>query len=229
MFDVRRIMRQLDIIPEKTLGEPITIIGCGAIGSFTALSLAKMGFGNLQVFDSDVVETENMSCQFFRLSDVGKPKAEALRDLVQTFTEMEIYPHVKRYDSGAFPGIVISAVDNMATRRLIWENHKGVSPATRAIIDPRMGAEAALMYTMNPSCERDQVSYEKTLYSDQEAQPERCTAKSTMYTVGMISGLVAKTVKDLVTNGQYARNAQWAIKENTFIAWGKRLEVARAV
>lgn len=77
------------------------------------------------------------------------------------------------------------------------------------------------MYVMQPMDVKDQQSYEKALYDDADAVPERCTAKSTMYTVGMISGLVAKTVKDLVTGAPYARTAQWAILENEFKAWAK--------
>lgn len=214
-------MRQIDILPPMLLQEPITIIGCGAIGSFTTLSLAKMGFENIQVFDPDGVEPENMNCQFFRHSDIGKAKADALASLIEDFTEVKIQSHTATYEKGIFPGVVISAVDNMATRRLIWEQHKDVGVNTRAIIDPRMGAESALLYTMVPTNLEDQKSYERVLYDDKDAQPERCTAKSTMYTVGMISGLVAKTVKDLLTNGRYPRVAQWGIKDNFFVAWPK--------
>lgn len=80
---------------------------------------------------------------------------------------------------------------------------------------------SALLYTMCPLDMKDQASYEKTFYTDAEAVPEPCTAKSTMYTVGMLAGLVAKTVKDLVTGGKYARTAQWAIGHNEFKAWGR--------
>lgn len=221
-FDVRRIMRQLEIIPPEKLGQQITIVGAGAIGSMTALSLAKMGFGNLTVFDMDRVEPENMNCQFFRHSDAGKPKVLALMDLIHDFTEFKITPREELYEKGVFPGIVISAVDNMKTRRAIWENHLK-SPHTQYVIDPRMGAETALLFCMNPNDEKDRASYEKSLYHDDDAVQERCTAKSTMYTASMLSGLVAKTVKDIVTNGKVCRTAQWAIADNQFVAWQKEV------
>ena len=221
------LTRQMDIIPVETLGEQITIIGCGAIGSFTALSLAKMGFENIKVFDDDKIEIENMNCQFYRHSDIGKPKAEALKSLVKDFTGVEIEAVTEKYVGGTFPGIVISAVDNMKARKLIWDNHKDLGVATKFVIDPRMGAEVALLYTMNPMDEEDVADYETTLYTDDAAVQERCTAKATMYTALMLSGLVAKAVKDIVTKNPYPRTTTWAIKENAFQAWPKNTEEAK--
>ena len=39
-----RFHRQLDLLDLKLSSTPIAIIGAGATGSFTALTLAKMGF-----------------------------------------------------------------------------------------------------------------------------------------------------------------------------------------
>jgi len=216
------LTRQLDLIPLEVLGEKITIIGAGAIGSFTALALAKMGFGDITIIDFDKIEEENMNSQFYRYSDIGTKKVTALQKLVADFTKTEIAARDERYERGTFPGIVISAVDSMEVRKRIWMNHKNQAPFTKAIIDPRMGAETALLYVMSPMDERDIESYEKTLYTDDSAVQERCTAKATIYTANMLSGLVAKAVKDLVTSpGKYLRLAQWSIKDDQFIAWKK--------
>lgn len=215
MFDNEHLTRQMDLIPMRVLDEPITIIGAGAIGSFTALTLAKMGFKDLLVYDFDDIEIENMNCQFYRFDDIGKNKALALFDLIKSFTGVEIDARNERYESGQFKGIVISAVDSMATRKLIWDNHKETATATKLIIDPRMGAEYALAYAMNPMSEKDIASYEKTLYSDEEGVQERCTAKSTMYTALALASHVCKIVKDYLCNDKrYARVMEWNIAEN---------------
>jgi hypothetical protein len=216
------LTRQLDIIPIEVLGEKITIIGAGAIGSFVALCLAKMGFGDITIFDDDKIEEENMSCQFYRFKDIMRTKVEALQSLLVDFTNTLIEVRYERYKTGVFPGIVISAVDSMEVRKQIWMNHKLKSPGTKAIIDPRMGAETALLYVMNPMDASDIESYEKTFYTDEAAIQERCTAKSTIYTACMLSGLVAKAVKDLVvTPEKYLRLAQWSIKDDQFMAYKK--------
>lgn len=215
----QHLTRQADLIPLSVLGEPITIIGAGAIGGWTALSLAKMGFGNITVFDFDKVDVENMNSQFYRFQDIGRPKVRALQDLVESFTGIRIagvddkYPGMK-----AFPGIVIAAVDSMEARKSIWDAHK-IAPFTKLVIDPRMGAETALMYVREPLNKPDAVSYEKTLYTDANAVQERCTAKATIYTANLLAGMVVKTVKDFLVTGQYVRNLTWDISKDAFQAW----------
>lgn len=211
------LARQFDLIPASVLNEPITIIGAGAIGSFTTLALAKMGFENLKVYDFDTIEIENMNSQFYRRQDIGKPKVLALKDLVKDFTDVEIKAKNEPYVSGYFPGIVIMAVDSMKVRKLIWDNHKEISFHTKLIIDGRMGGESALIYAMNPLDQKDISSYEKTLYTDENAVEERCTAKATMYTVQSITGQICKIVKDYLTNSTpYARITTWNIAKNAY-------------
>lgn len=218
------LTRQLDLLPLECLGEPITIIGAGAVGGWTALALTKMGFENVSVWDPDTVSVENLNCQFFRHRDVGEPKVGCLIYQIQDYSNIGISGYLMRYEGErAFPGIVISAVDNMATRRLIWEAHLG-SPLTRAIIDPRMGAETALLYVMKPSDPDDCRAYEKTLYSDDNAVREPCTRKSTAYCALPLAGLVAAQVKALVTGSQYSRITQWDIPKGAFVSYQKGVQ-----
>lgn len=213
-FTKENLVRQMDILPLEYLNKKITIIGAGAIGSFVALSLAKMGFEDLTVYDFDKIEAVNLNSQFYRFSDIGKFKVEALKDLIKDFTGITIEAKNQAYEAGKIPGIVISAVDSMKVRKNIWDNHKYLSLGTTAFIDGRMGAEYALVYTMIPTDPHDVKSYEKTLYTDENAVQERCTAKSTMYCVLSLSGLICKSVKDLVMSQPYVRIAQWNIKDN---------------
>lgn len=212
------LTRQFDLIPEKCLDTQITIIGAGAIGSFTALCLAKMGFWNLTVWDFDKIEIENMNAQFYRFRDIGRPKVQALADLVQDFTGVRLKDVNDRYMGSAFKGIVVSAVDSMQVRQLIWESHLDHF-GTVAVVDPRMGAETAMLFAMDPSDEKDQKGYQKSLYSDLKALQERCTAKATIYTATMLSGLVAQTVKNIAARQSFCRTATWEIRDAKFDGW----------
>lgn len=217
------LARQYDILPEQSLSQPITIIGAGAIGSFVVLSLAKMGFRNITVYDFDEVSVENMNCQWYRFADIGKAKVLALHELIYDFTQMRIVPINEKFVDQELTGIVISAVDSMAVRQTIWNKVRG-NPDVKWIIDPRMASEYALSYVMDPCNEADQISYAKTLYTDENAIQEPCTHKAIMYTATMISGHVAKHVKDLVTNKPYARVTNWDIAMNKQNTWGKAAE-----
>lgn len=210
-----RLMRQLDIIPMHALELPITVIGAGAVGSHVVKALAQMGFDDITVFDDDVVSEENLNAQGYPVKDLKRIKVEALAEIVFDYTEGPgIEVRSERYVAGAFEGIVISAVDNMATRKLIWENHAGKALKTLAIIDPRMGAEFAQLYVMRPMEPIDQATYAKTLFTDSEAVQEPCTAKATIYTALLLSGLVCKAVKDIALGQPYTRMVTWNIAAN---------------
>lgn len=213
----QEISRQLDIVPPIILNANIAIIGAGAIGSWTALALAKMGFVRMTVFDFDKVDIVNMSSQFYEKHDVGYPKVNALAANVARFVDADVIEPVDdRWNGGDLSmfDIVINATDSMACRKQIFEALKDKSPACKAYIDPRMGAETAMLLVINPMIGKDQEMYEKTLYTDEEAVQAPCTAKSTTYCALVLSGLVAKSVSDILTSKPYARNMQLSLKGN---------------
>ncbi len=218
--DHPHLIRQYAILPMHTLNTPITVIGVGAIGSLVMLALSKMGFTALTVYDPDVVKPENYSCQLYGHNNLGRNKAADIERMLgaQGYLGVTGRNPIKvnsvAYATDPLSGIVICAVDNMAARKVIWEKQKGRREVD-FFIDARMGAEQALMYVMNPTNARDVKAYEKTLYDDADAIQEPCTAAATMYTSLLIGGMVAKAVKDLVTDfDDYPRILQWDIKNN---------------
>lgn len=225
MFNNEHLTRQMDLIPMEALDLPVTIIGAGAVGSWVTLALAKMGFHNLTVYDDDKVDTVNLNSQFYPLAAVGRPKVAALAEMVRAFTGLEIDTQQRRYEGKglAMGGVVVSAVDSMTARKMIWEAHKDRAPFCKAIVDPRMGAEEALLYVMNPMSGVDQRDYEKTLYSESSAVSERCTAKATIYTANLLAGLVCKAVKDIAIGKQdHLRVAQWNIANNQCFLFNRK-------
>lgn len=223
-FRKEYLTRQSDLIPEQVLGQKITVIGAGAVGSHTIMSLARMGFGNICVWDFDEVSEENMNCQGYYMSDIGLNKAEAIKRHVQGAVGFTIQA-VKEPWKGETPleGIVILALDSMEVRKQAYTYMKKFGTA-QMMIDPRMGAEFALMYVINPNDKKDQTTYEKTLYTDDDAVREPCTAKSTIYCANLLAGQVVKAVKDIVTGGDYIRNLEWNIRDNAMEAYRKSFD-----
>lgn len=214
-MEQQHLIRQQDIIPAVKLGVEITIIGAGATGSMSALLLAKCGFGNLRVYDFDTVDDVNINSQFYRLSDIGRPKVEALRDIVRDFSGTEIQIVNKRWEGERHTGIVIVAADSMAVRRSVFETHHKKAINTR-VIDPRMGAESFLLYTYSTS---NGESYANSLYSDQDALQEPCTAKATSYCAGLIGGHIVATVKSMVCDLPYPKFIQGDIPKGVYQQW----------
>lgn len=208
------LTRQLDLIPVETLDEQVTIIGCGAVGSFLGLQLAKMGLTQITAYDHDVVSIENMSNQFYRFKDIGVNKAEALNALVHDFTGVDIGDNAYKFEpqhASKLTGIVVVAVDSMEARRMIYESIKAKGFNVKYIIDPRMSAEFYAQYTINPFNDKDRETYEKVLQSDADSVAERCTAKSTVYTASLAAGLVTKTIKNILLKQAYPRVTHWDI------------------
>ena len=212
------ISRQLDIVPTTILDEQVTIIGAGAIGSWVAIGLAKSGFKNIAVFDHDKVDIVNMSSQFYGIDDVNKLKTEALAERIEEMTGTVITSIPEKWDGMKLKGIVVMAADSMEVRKRIFESHVG-NLSTKWLIDARMGAEVALMYTIDPNNKTDVDTYEKTLYSDKDAIQERCTAKSTTYCAIYLSSMVVKTVRDILVRAKYLRQSYVCLKNNDTIAF----------
>lgn len=57
----------------------VMIVGLGAVGSYMALYLSKIGVGSFVLIDADDVEISNLHRQAFLESDLGHQKAEQLR------------------------------------------------------------------------------------------------------------------------------------------------------
>ena len=220
-FDNEHLTRQLDLLPLDCLNKSITVIGAGAVGGWTVLSLTKMGFQNITVYDFDNVDTVNMSSQLYRFKDIGKPKVIALQEIVEEFTKIKINAINEKYTNRILTSdIVIAAVDNMTIRKQIWDVNKGVG-FIKKLIDPRMGAETALLYVMDPNDAADIKSYEKTLYADENAVSEPCTRKATQYCAMFLSGIICCEIKSIVTNSTYNRIIQCNMPSGSYMSWKK--------
>jgi molybdopterin/thiamine biosynthesis adenylyltransferase len=214
MLELRtdHLTRQLDIIPMSALDKAeVNIIGCGAIGSYLALSLVKMGVERIKLWDMDDVSVENMSSQFYRFKDIGRNKAEALAELIKDFTGVEVEAYPLEYMSmmtRQLKGIVVVAVDSMSARAMIYESLTTCLHGVRVLIDPRMSAEFYMQYTVDLE---NHEWYKKSLYTDDNAVSERCTAKSTVYTATLASGMVTKTIKNIMLKQPYPKSINWDI------------------
>ena len=64
------------------------------------------------------------------------------------------------------------------------------------VIESRMWWEFFYIYTLNPFTQKDK--WMKTWYSNEDAVPEDCTAKSISYNTWAIGATIAKFVKELL-------------------------------
>jgi adenylyltransferase/sulfurtransferase len=113
----------------RLLAARVLIVGCGALGSAHAESLARAGVGHLRIVDRDFVEPSNLQRQtMFTESDAEQrlPKAiAAANHLRQINSEIQIEPHIIDLNHSSIEqlligcDLVIDGTDNFGTRYLI--------------------------------------------------------------------------------------------------------------
>ena len=182
--------------------ETASIIGCGGIGSWTSLLLARTGIGGIYSYDFDIIESQNMAGQLFRLQDLGKHKVDAMKEIIK-----EYVPTLKGaflsepYNNQPLSRITITALDSIAVRKVVFEQYceqyKNYYDKSKCLfIDGRMSAEAFQVFIFRLSQEDKIKEYKQSLFEDSKATGNVCSYKATSYVGAMIGAYITALVKE---------------------------------
>lgn len=78
----------------KLRGAKVAVAGLGGLGSNIAVMLARSGIGKLLLVDFDVVDVTNLNRQMYFIPQLGKPKAEALPEILRQINPYLTYESV---------------------------------------------------------------------------------------------------------------------------------------
>lgn len=122
--------RQVTLFGEKKQKELedslVLVLGCGALGNITANNLARAGV-NMRLVDKDVVEESNLHRTLFREEDVGRPKVEALKEIIDKGSEADIEAVREEFNGFTWKemikdvDIVADCLDSMVSEYLLNE------------------------------------------------------------------------------------------------------------
>lgn len=197
--------RHLGIFDPHKYNLSATIIGCGAVGSFVAVGMAKMGIIDQTLFDMDTTELENLPVQLHVRSKLGENKAIATKSMIEdmcpedmqvtTMDKWTALDHVKS-------DIVVSAVDSLHTRKVIWEAVK-LDPSCKLLLDARIGGQMMKIYAINPTDLKDIKLYDASFPKDNMDGVElECTVRGVL-DVSMISaGLLIRSMRRFIVSGK---------------------------
>lgn len=114
---------------ERIRDASVAIVGCGALGSFAAETLARAGVGHMMLLDRDYVEASNLQRQFLyseRDADEETPKAiAAARRLREVNREVRVRAHVCDLTPSNAEElltevmVIVDGTDNFETRYLL--------------------------------------------------------------------------------------------------------------
>jgi adenylyltransferase/sulfurtransferase len=114
---------------QRICGARVAVVGCGALGSFQAESLARAGVGYLRLIDRDYVDISNLQRQWLYTEADAKaetPKAiAAARRIRELNSEIEVTPYVADLTPSNAEellsdcDLILDGTDNFETRYLI--------------------------------------------------------------------------------------------------------------
>lgn len=185
----------------------VVMVGCGGIGSPTAVCLSKAGIPYLTLIDDDLIEAHNVPNQFYPYKLVGKKKVAVLKNMCEAFgsSDVQILPTKVEEVADSLHGIVCTGLDSMAARKAVWEivkdNHR-----VEWLVCGRLSGLDLQIYTINVHDDDDVKFYEEwALFSDEEADEQPCTQRARADMMMHVGGWMSTTVLDLLCKDTYTQ------------------------
>jgi hypothetical protein len=197
-------------------GQGVTVVGAGGIGAITTLTLVKMGFKDIVVFDAESVEEENVATQFHPIVALNLPKVHSVRQQATDHdwnVNLEAYQEDVEITTDVTNFFIVSTVDSISSRQVVWEAVKG--SRWQYFIDAGMGAQQLNLYTVS---HKDIGWYEARLsaLSDDDIEELPCTEKATFFTGMGAASFIGNTLKKLLVDEPVARLQVMNYVANTF-------------
>jgi molybdopterin/thiamine biosynthesis adenylyltransferase len=142
------LSRQSKLVPVDKINQyQFKVFGVGSIGSHFVKTLAKTGFKNIEVFDMDTVEDENIAAQAYDFRHIGMKKVDAIKQIVEESTGVEIKTNHGMIDEKSMivpePNTFYCCFfDSFEARKLVFDKIKDYPIL---FVDGRIGRYEALL------------------------------------------------------------------------------------
>ena len=191
--------------PAKDKYSHAVIVGCGAIGSYVAFGLARMGVKKLTLIDHDIVEAHNIPNQFFAEGNTGLTegilKTVLLENTIKYMVrgvEIVTFPmkweeiHPSDKDRMGYASAIVTAVDDMGVRREIFDDEYP-RKYCKLLLDSRTGGMYANVLAIRMSDREECAYYSSSLHPNSEAAPLPCSGQAVVDTsMGVSAELIGR-------------------------------------
>lgn len=166
MVEELNLSRQTKLVPYDKINEyTLKVFGVGSVGSHFIKTAAKSGFKNIEIYDMDIVEEENIAAQAFDFEHIGQNKVDAMEDIVKRSAGVEIITHhgIVNNDNSIIPEantIYCCFFDSFEGRKMVFDMLKGFPVI---FVDGRIGQYNMRHYLVELDNEEQVKNYESTL------------------------------------------------------------------
>lgn len=173
------------------------VLGAGGIGSNLIFLLSSIGV-NMNIWDMDIVGTENIGQQNFKYTQIGNSKVDSIKSICIEFMgqDSHIDTNNEKYEASSPSNpIIFMGFDNMASRKLTYEKWvellESIPEEERDeffLIDGRLNFNQYQIFTVTKDNYKD---YANTLVEDSDIPDQPCTMKATRFASwGIVSDMV---------------------------------------
>jgi len=195
------ITKHAEYFEPRDVKKPCHIIGCGAIGSTVAETLARLGIEKFVLYDFDKVEPHNIANQMFYQRQVGMPKVHAV---YQTITEINNDAKIRVVQTGwqehPLAGHVFLAADNADVLKRLVEMNKD-NPQILSMWDFRMRLGDAQHYGADWTNQKQKEAFIASLqFTNEEARAASPVSAcgTTLSVITTVRGIVSAGIANFI-------------------------------
>ena len=181
----------------------VSVIGLGGIGSHAAFAISRLRPLQMNLFDPDTVEDINLAGQLFNAFSIGRTKTEAVEALLRDYSNYgNIMSHSRTFNPTCdiFTDITVLGLDNMRSRKYVFTDWHDCPRDNILLIDGRLSAEEFQIFAIQKNDTKAIERYKDFLFSDEEAEPARCSYKQTTFMASMIGDIITNIIVNYATN-----------------------------
>lgn len=183
--------RQEELYDAENSNDSVTVIGCGATGSWVCLQLAKLGVKYLSMIDMDKIEIHNIPNQIYSIDSAEEYKVGEMLKLCKMLgSGVTNYVYSleeltsENFDSAYIGETVFCLVDSMKARKELF-NAALKNNICKVWIETRMGLTGYRIYVVHMNNQNEIDKYKETLYSDDESEVSACGASQSIVSTAM--------------------------------------------
>ena len=201
------LSRQSKLIPYDKINQyTLKVFGVGSIGSHFVKTAAKAGFKNIEVYDMDKVEEENIAAQAFDFEHIGKEKVVAMADIVKKAAGTELLTHQGLVDkktdiSAESDTFYCCFFDSFEGRKLVFDKLKDYPIL---FVDGRIGKHNMRHYLVNCNDKEDVEEFDKSLNTGKESELE-CGEKACAPVNVQLAGMILMNIINYINDDDYTR------------------------